>query len=311
LIVDDGSSDRGPVIAKNLMDTPEMKELARTCQIRLLHKENGGQASARNLGVLKSVSPLIAFLDQDDEWYPTHLEELSAPFAHEHEPALGWTYSDLDHFDGSDRLVSRSCLTRVPCSHPKTNLWDCLRYDLFILPSASLISREAFEAVGGFDERLSGYEDDDLFLRMFLANYANIFVQKSLTRWRIHERSASFSRRMAVSRLTYAKKLLRCFPDEPRLGYFWGKDLIVPRFLEQMRAEFLRAARSRDIEGMSLSISHMRELLPYMSARRRAKARIALGLAKAAVAMGLPGLAKGWVRAALRRRVRGQATATA
>jgi GT2 family glycosyltransferase len=74
--------------------------------------------------------------------------------------------------DGS--MLIRSFLTRLPTAHPKRSLIECLGQDMFVVPSASLISRKAFQAVGGFDESLSGYEDDDLFLRMFRAGYDNV-----------------------------------------------------------------------------------------------------------------------------------------
>ena len=57
---------------------------------------------------------------------------------------------------------------------------------MHVLPSAVLIAREAFEAVGGIDERLSGYEDDDLFLRIFGAGYDNVYLNERLSKWRIH-----------------------------------------------------------------------------------------------------------------------------
>lgn len=57
---------------------------------------------------------------------------------------------------------------------------------MFILPSASLIVRKAFDRVGGFDERLCGCEDDDLFLRLFTAGYANVFIDEPLSQWRIY-----------------------------------------------------------------------------------------------------------------------------
>jgi glycosyltransferase involved in cell wall biosynthesis len=42
--------------------------------VRLVRKENGGAASARNLGIELATGGLIAFLDADDYWEPTKLE---------------------------------------------------------------------------------------------------------------------------------------------------------------------------------------------------------------------------------------------
>jgi hypothetical protein len=44
--------------------------------------------------------------------------------------------------------------------HPKTSLMKMVAEDLLILPSSSLISRKAFETVGGFDPQFRGFEDE-------------------------------------------------------------------------------------------------------------------------------------------------------
>ncbi len=64
IVVDDGSTDRGPdkVIAMN------------DGRIRLIRQENAGPGAARNRGVVEADSPCIAFLDADDEWEPWYLE---------------------------------------------------------------------------------------------------------------------------------------------------------------------------------------------------------------------------------------------
>jgi glycosyltransferase involved in cell wall biosynthesis len=114
--------------------------------LTLLHKPNGGQSSARNLGVRQSKSDLIAFLDQDDLWYDNHLEELVKPFLVPTEPVLGWVYSDLDEIDQNGFLICRSFLSTIPVVQPKRHIFDCIRQNMYILPSASLICRKAFEA---------------------------------------------------------------------------------------------------------------------------------------------------------------------
>ena len=57
IVVDDGSTDNGPQI---------VEQLAREHPIKLLHRPNGGQSSARNFGIAQSNCDLIAMLDQDD-----------------------------------------------------------------------------------------------------------------------------------------------------------------------------------------------------------------------------------------------------
>ena len=169
IVVNDGSTDDGAGVMI-------VERLAKTHPVTLLHKENGGQSSARNLGVRHSSSELIAFLDQDDVWYENHLQELVKPFQTGVGRQLGWVYSNLDEIDQSGSLVCNYFLNTRSAKHPKRNVRDCLAEDMFVLPSATLMSRKAFEAIGGFDEELCGYEDDDLFLRMFRAGFENIYL---------------------------------------------------------------------------------------------------------------------------------------
>src|SRR5260221_6681137 len=139
IVVDDGSTDDGPRI---------VDRLAQSHPIRLLCKRNGGQSSARNFGVAHSKSALIALLDQDDSWYPHHLATLIRPFRKQRGVSLGWVYSDLDEIDESGAMVNKRLLNLIPRVHilprenPKRTLAGCLSNDLFILPSASLFSRE-------------------------------------------------------------------------------------------------------------------------------------------------------------------------
>lgn len=235
IVVDDGSTDNGPAI---------VAELAAVHPIRLLTKANGGQSSARNHGIVHAHGDLIALLDQDDAWYPSHLAELTRPFREVRSRPLGWTYSNLDEIDVNGDLIAQAVLNRS--GHPKTNIIDCLRQDMFVLPSASVISRRAFEAVGGFDSRLAGYEDDDLFIRMLQAGYDNVFIDTALSRWRVYPGSTSFSPRMAVSRMTFANKLIDAFPNEPDKSLYYARDLIVPRFLHHVAETLRRSLRAGD-----------------------------------------------------------------
>jgi glycosyltransferase involved in cell wall biosynthesis len=221
IVVDDGSTDGGAAI---------VERIGASGIVKLIRKPNGGQSSARNLGIKHSTGDLIALLDQDDVWYPNHLAEMAVPFLEPQLRPLGWVYSNADEIDWQGRMVRHSCLRVFPFHHPKTEVFTCLGYDMFVLPSSSLFLKEAFENVGGFDETLSGYEDDDFFLRLFRAGYGNVFIDWPLTKWRIHPQGSSWSYRMVESRARYLRKLLQAFPDDLERGRDFARGCLVPRF---------------------------------------------------------------------------------
>lgn len=66
LIVDDGSTDDTPVVARQMMTQDP--------RVRLLQKENGGSASARDLGLEHAQGKYIQFLDADDALSPDKLQ---------------------------------------------------------------------------------------------------------------------------------------------------------------------------------------------------------------------------------------------
>lgn len=249
IVVDDGSTDGGAGAAI-------VERLARERPIRFLRKSNGRQSSARNFGVAHSTSALIALLDQDDEWYPTHLEELIKPYQEKRDRPLALTYSHLSQVDEKGLIVRRRFLDGWA---PKQTLVECLTNDMGVQPSATLMNREAFDRIGGFDESLSCYEDDDLFLRLFRAGYDMAFVDKILSFWRIHTGSCMHSDNMWQSIRLYMDKQLCEFPEY--------KDIIVRRFFTNAIHLHLRSLKAG--APLKQSISFMREIGPLLPLRHR------------------------------------------
>lgn len=271
IVVDDGSTDDGPERVRAM--------IGRGMPIKLLRKENGGQSSARNYGAQATKATYLAFLDQDDSWYPRHLEKLLEPYQEAQTGApLGWTYSNLDEVDDRAELVVKRFLSTLHAAHPKTDIFSLLSGDMYILPSASLVLHAAFDAVGGFDERLCGYEDDDLFLRLFRAGYANVYLDISLSKWRIHPGSASYTSRMRQSRAIYARKLLANFPDDLSRNRYYTRDLIVPRFGRQAIAEYLLSLQGQDQAHRTEARAELAFWMPMMSRADRMVARGCLRL---------------------------------
>jgi glycosyl transferase family 2 len=96
LVVDDGSTDRTPEIVRKFEP-----------QVRVLRKENGGQASAFNAGIPECRGEIIAFLDGDDWWEKTKLSVVSSELAAH--PEIGTIGHGLYEVDESGkRLVSNT-----------------------------------------------------------------------------------------------------------------------------------------------------------------------------------------------------------
>lgn len=67
IVVNDGSKDHGADVVR--------RYAAQDSRIRLLEQPNGGCASARNHGLREAQGRYYCFLDADDYWDPTFLEE--------------------------------------------------------------------------------------------------------------------------------------------------------------------------------------------------------------------------------------------
>lgn len=232
VIVNDGSS---------AAETEWVRAFCRERGIKLLNQANGGQGSARNAGVAATHSPYICFLDQDDFFLDTHNAVLRAAIT-ENDSRFGWAYADLHQADVAGQIYKTSTV-KERAHHPKTSLVKMLLEDMHILPSASIIVREAFEAVGGFDEQFRGYEDDDLFTRLFRAGFTNVFVDRSVTVWCINDGSTSYSIHMVRSRLRYCLKLSHALPDVYNLNYLFMRNCIIPRFAKRIIRDARKAHR--------------------------------------------------------------------
>ena len=82
LIVNDGSTDQTEEVVARYPDP----------RLRAYSKPNGGEASARNLGLSRMQGEFVAFLDADDAYLPNHLE-LAVSFLTAH-PGMVGVYTD-------------------------------------------------------------------------------------------------------------------------------------------------------------------------------------------------------------------------
>ena len=94
IVVDDGSTDHTPEIVRRFEP-----------RVRLIRKQNGGQASAFNTGIPECRGEVIAFLDGDDWWAQGKLERVAQAFAADR--SLGMLgHAFIESFDdGVERMI--------------------------------------------------------------------------------------------------------------------------------------------------------------------------------------------------------------
>lgn len=174
LLVDDGSTDRSPEIAKGYAaQSPD--------RIRYLDHPghaNRGASATRNLGVARARGRYVAFLDADDVWRPEKLaEQMAILKAH---PRLGmvcgaseywWSWADSEAED-----------VVVPVGGPQDVVVEPPGLSLALYPlgggaapcpSGLVLRRDVVEEVGGFVEHFRGpyqlYEDQAFLAKVYLS----------------------------------------------------------------------------------------------------------------------------------------------
>lgn len=152
LCVNDGSTDGSAALLKIYGE-----------QVRVVHQENAGQSAARNTGVALARGGYIAFLDQDDWWYPSKLEQQVAVLAAA--PDVVLVHCNYDRVDPEGRML-QSGAALVERASALASPLGILIGEALIFPSAMLVRRDAFQRIGGFYSELRGFEDFDLIARL-------------------------------------------------------------------------------------------------------------------------------------------------
>jgi glycosyltransferase involved in cell wall biosynthesis len=142
-------------------------DLARDTRIRVLRNErNVGASAARNAGVAAAQGNWIAFLDSDDIWLPDKIRSQAAFAATDQsqrpDPLVLYAsgFRQINQRDGKT-------LDRLPLSSSDSR--DFASGCWFSPGSTALVSRSAFDRIGGFDIDLKRLEDLDWALRLSLA----------------------------------------------------------------------------------------------------------------------------------------------
>ena len=152
IVINDGSRDNG-----------ETERIARSygSRIRYLSKENGGVATALNLGIESMTGDYFSWLSHDDVYLPNKVEHQVNCLKSLSDPNTV-IYSDYQLIDSKSHVFSTVSIAEKVSSNV---LYDLIAHQA-IHGCAMLIHRDAFKKCGYFDVSLPTTQDYDLWVRM-------------------------------------------------------------------------------------------------------------------------------------------------
>lgn len=170
IVINDGSNDEGKteLIAKSYGE-----------KIQYIYKENGGVASALNLGIREMTGEYFSWLSHDDVYYPNKIDVQINYLKNFNKDVI--LYSDYDCIDSKSKINS---IERINHIDPVD-----FRYALItsypINGCTALIPKSCFDEAGFFNEKLKTTQDYELWFRMS-KKYEFIHIPEILIHSRLH-----------------------------------------------------------------------------------------------------------------------------
>ena len=176
IIIDDGSSDTSFNDAQKALSG---------CLVdyQLIHQDNAGVSTARNNGVSYSKGDYICFLDADDWWEPTFLEEMDLLIKDCPDAGLyGTSYSIIDEKNHKTRQASIGVKDGFKKGY--IDYFKTYSTGLYmpIWTGAACVPRKVYDKVHGFNPNLKMCEDFDLWVRIAI-NYKVALLYKPLSNY--------------------------------------------------------------------------------------------------------------------------------
>jgi len=169
IVVDDGSTDRSRGAIEQFAP-----------RVRLIEQSNRGACRARNVGAEAARGNALLFLDADDLLGPGTLPALASCLKGRSRAISRCRWKHLRRENGRWRPHDHRFAADPPGDDPVRG-WLTGWY---VPPCGLLFGREAFEAVGGWDETLRANQDGDIVLRALVDEIPIVATEDGLALYR-------------------------------------------------------------------------------------------------------------------------------
>ena len=175
IVVDDNPPDS----VYRLFVQQIIKKYASDQRIRYIQNpQNLGGAGARNVGIEAAKGEYIAFLDDDDEYYPEKIEKQLKVFLSSDSDKLALVYCDVEH-----RVINNHVDCVVKKRHRGNCLYKAIEDDCLASTSMWLVKKSLLESVGNFSI-VPCKQDSTVILKLLEKGYEVDFVPEVLCSYR-------------------------------------------------------------------------------------------------------------------------------
>ena len=182
IIINDGSTDGSLSIVNTLDDE----------RVKIISTENQGVGAARNLGIQNSINDWVAFLDADDYWQSSFLEELVKAMNDYPSNKIFVTGRSRIYKDTIERYQNK--YLPVDGTTKAINYYKIIsKYLPPINSSNTIINKTYILENKGFNKNIKQYEDHDLWIRLCV-NQPVVMVNKPLSFYRKTEEQTASNR---------------------------------------------------------------------------------------------------------------------
>jgi len=173
IIINDGSPD-----------TEEFERVLEPFRSRInyLKQENRGASSARNAGVRAARGEFVAFLDADDLWLPSYLEDQLRVTSERDCDLVCADALVVGESPDAGRTYFEAVMHGAPPD--EATFLDLLSGEQSLITSGVLVRRDLVIKVGLFDEALRNAQDFDLWLRLAREGARMAFQPRVLLKYR-------------------------------------------------------------------------------------------------------------------------------
>jgi glycosyltransferase involved in cell wall biosynthesis len=210
--------------------------------VHVISQTNLGPGGGRNAGALQARGDYIAFLDDDDQWFPWTLACFAELIGRHSRPAMLGAKLKEFSVEAQLKTVTETALR----ADVFADYFASSRAGCFVGAGMLVVRRDEFIKTGGFTQKWINAEDHDLVLRMGIAQGFVKIIEPTTLGWRKHGCGATdnLAASCAGSCHLIEQERRRAYPGGE--GRARERRTIVTRHVRPVSLECLRQGKERE-----------------------------------------------------------------